>query len=168
MNKWQPSLQKESNSHYSWKLWKEVQNISEYKVTENWYSVGARNSPRAERVDLVAAEIQIRMANDSAVLGGVTPGAKQTRCYGSAQRGPNMSLAVTAESYGHSRDGYKWKQITVRLWSSLSHTQRVSHPHANCHAQTHVRQKKKEHVEDKQTQINIAVTKEVQLFIRFI
>lgn len=42
------------------------------------------------------------MANDSAVPGGVTPGAKQTRCYGSAQRGPNMSLAVTAESYGHS------------------------------------------------------------------
>lgn len=28
--------------------------------------------------------------------------------------------------------------------------------------------KKKEHVEDKQTQINIAVTKEVQIFIRFI
>lgn len=100
--------------------------------------MGARKSPRAERVDLVAAEIQIRMANDSAVLGGVTPGAKQTRCYGSAQRGPNMNLAVTAESYRHSSpemDTNENKLLSVSgahshtLKGSHTHTQTVTHKH---------------------------------------
>lgn len=52
-------------------------------------------------------KIQIRMPNDRAAQSGVTLGAKQTSCYGSAQYGPNLSEAVTAELWArrHS-NGY--------------------------------------------------------------
>lgn len=56
----------------------------------------------------LSVEIQIRMPNDSAILGGVTPGAKQTSCYGSAQHGTNLSLTVTAELWAQwPCKGYK-------------------------------------------------------------
>lgn len=80
----------------------------------NWYCVCmCVATGRRGGAGSLSVEILIRTPNDSAVRGGVTPGAKQTSCYGSAQHGPNLSLALTAELWA-----LQWRQIdTVCLCS---------------------------------------------------